>query len=301
MPKPVANYFRYFTPSVEMPAWGLAITASGFTKIAAGERYPPARHPSDHHLDWAKGRVLEALQIVLVTAGGGQMEMDACDSQRVEGGTAFAVLPNVWHRYQPDPSRGWTESWIEIQGPTVEQLLLKGVFKTETVIRLNALAAGLDVALESVHALARLAGPGFDPELSARAFSVLAAWNRCGNRHGGLSSIRKAVVAAERHLAENHTTAVNVEALSRRLGVAYSHFRREFREHTGFAPWKYVMHLRLTHARRLLASGDATLDDIASRLGFSSAFHFSAAFKQVYRLSPDRWRRQLRRERRGDS
>jgi AraC-like DNA-binding protein len=88
---------------------------------------------------------------------------------------------------------------------------------------------------------------------------------------------------------------VNVEALARRLGVAYSHFRREFKGHTGFAPWQYVLHLRLSRARRMLAAGDATLDEIAARLGFSSAFHFSATFKQSCGVSPDVWRKRLSR------
>jgi AraC-like DNA-binding protein len=77
------------------------------------------------------------------------------------------------------------------------------------------------------------------------------------------------------------------------LGVAYSHFRRAFRQHTGFAPWQYMLHLRLAQARRLLASPDATIEDAAGRLGFSSAFHLSAAFKRTFGLAPSRWRRQL--------
>ena len=84
-----------------------------------------------------------------------------------------------------------------------------------------------------------------------------------------------------------------LDALARRLGVAYSHFRRAFKQHTGYAPWQYVLSLRLAHARRALASTDCTLDEIAARLGFSSAFHFSAAFKRACGVAPSDWRRQL--------
>jgi len=66
--------------------------------------------------------------------------------------------------------------------------------------------------------------------------------------------------------------------------------RRAFRAQTGFAPWQYVMHLRLTRARRLLASSDAKLDEVAARVGFSSGFHLSFAFKRAFGQSPDTWR-----------
>jgi transcriptional regulator GlxA family with amidase domain len=43
----------------------------------------------------------------------------------------------------------------------------------------------------------------------------------------------------------------------------------------------------------MLTSSDAILDDIAARVGFSSGFHLSNAFKQAYGESPDKWRRTL--------
>jgi transcriptional regulator GlxA family with amidase domain len=40
----------------------------------------------------------------------------------------------------------------------------------------------------------------------------------------------------------------------------------------------------------LLVSTDVTLDDVATRLGFSSAFHFSTAFKREFGIAPQHWR-----------
>lgn len=295
MPTPAPDYFRYFTPTADWAAWGLALTASGCTRITPGAAYPPARHPADHHFRWEHGRVLEALQIVSISAGRGRLEVRGRKPQVVTAGMAFVVLPQVWHRYRPDAASGWTESWIEVQGPAVERLLAQRVFPLPTAVRAGASDSGLEAALEAVHAVARKARPGFDPELAALALVVLAAWTRCGEGRAEPSRMRRAILAAERHLAERLAEPVNIETLARRLGVAYSHFRRAFREHTGYAPWKYVLHLRLMQARRLLAGTDATLDDIAARLGFSSGFHLSAAFKQAYGISPNRWRRELSR------
>ncbi len=294
MPERTRDFFRYFISTPEGATWGLDVTAAGWSGVPAGAPYPVARHPADHHFDWEHGRVLAALQILFVGRGRGTFESRTAGVFEVAAGDAFCLVPGEWHRYRPDPATGWDESWVELHGPLVERLAAAGVVSAADPVRRDVIAAGLDAALEAVHARARQGGPGFDPGRAGAGFAVLAAWAQAGRMHPPRTRLARAVLEAERHLAEHYHEAVNVEALARRLGVAYSHFRRAFREHTGFAPWQYVLHLRLTRARRLLAAGDATLDDIAAQLGFSSAFHLSAAFKRSFGVSPMRWRDELR-------
>lgn len=294
MPTSASNYFRYFLPTPEQNVWGLGVTATGFTHVPPGSAYPISKHPDDHHFAWERGRVLEALQIVLIEAGRGTFEMRSGGPRLIEAGTAFVVLPGTWHRYRPDPAEGWDESWIEVQGPLVEGLLKNGVFSADGAVRSGAFLVGLDKALDEVHALARGGTPGFHPELSARAYAAVAAWALMAGNHAAPSRLMRAVLKGERYLAEHYAEPVNVEKLARTLGVAYSHFRRAFRRHTGYAPWQYILRLRLARARRqLAASDDATLEEIATRLGFSSGFHFSTSFKQAFGVAPDRWRRQM--------
>lgn len=295
MPTIPPDYFRYFASSPEIGRWGLGLTAAGFTAIPPDTPYPPKAHPSDHQLAWERGRVLEALQIVWISRGRGYFESRPTGKCAIAPGMAFVLVPKVWHRYRPDPATGWVESWIEVQGPTVERLLRGKVFSASDAVRMVDPAAGVESALDAVHFRARTAGPGFDPELASAALSVLAAWDKAARLQPARSRMVGAIAAAERHLAEHLAEPVNVEALARKLGVAYSHFRREFKSHTGFAPWQYVLHLRLSRARRLLAASDATLDEVAARLGFSSAFHLSNAFKRAFGVAPEPWRNSLAR------
>jgi len=293
MPGLPPDYFNYLPASPELAHWGLGVTAVGAARIAPGEPYPPQSHPADHYFAWSRGRRLDAFQIVLITAGRGCFESRKTGLCPVDTGSAFILFPKVWHRYRPDAETGWEEKWTEFRGPVVESLRRSGVLSTDSPLRKGALAAGLETAIDAVHSRVRNSQrPGFDPELSARMLGALGVWQSCG-RASPRSRLVRAVAEAERLLAEHLAEPVNIEAMARRLGVAYSHFRRAFKLHTGFAPWQYVLQQRLDRARRLLSSGDSTLDDIATRLGFSSAFHLSAAFKQAYGVAPDRWRRQF--------
>jgi AraC-like DNA-binding protein len=294
MPTTAPDYFHYLPASPELAHWGLGVTAAGVARIAPGAPYPARNHPNDHYFAWSRGRRLDAFQIILITAGRGVFETRETGPVEVETGTAFMLFPKVWHRYRPEAKTGWEEKWTEFRGPVVETLRRSGVLNPSSPIRKGAIAAGLETAIDAVHARVRHAQrPGFDPELSARMLGALAVWQACGRATPARSRLVRAVAEAERHLAEHLNEPVNIETLARRLGVAYSHFRRAFKLHTGFAPWQYVLQQRLDRARRLLSAGDSTLEDIAGRLGFSSAFHLSAAFKQAFGTAPDKWRRQF--------
>lgn len=297
MPAATADYFRYLPLPAAMETWGLAVTAAGFTVIKPGSPYPPTRHPSDHELIWDQGRRLDALQIISILGGSGWFESEATGLKRLTPGSAFLVIPMVWHRYRPDPRTGWTESWMELRGPIMRRLCKSGVLSAKSAVGRQTDEAGLNEALEAVHARMRHAGNAFDPELTARGFGVLAAWARVGRSHPVQTQATRAILEAERYFALHYTEPLNIAELASKLGIAYSHFRRQFTRHTGYAPWAYVLRLRLLRARRVLATEQLSLEEIARQLGFSSAFHFSAAFKKAFGDSPTLWRKQKKHRR----
>lgn len=286
------DYFRYLSHPPEAASWGVVVTAAGFTRVPPRTTYPPARHPPDHHFAWSAGRVLSTLQVVLITAGRGWFESTPNRRRTITPGTAFLLMPGAWHRYKPDPKTGWEESWVELQGPVIDKLKAIGVLDRDSIVRKNALLVGMDAALDAIHERARPLTARTDPEMSAAALKVLALWDRA-QRQNPLSRGQRSIAEAEKYLADHYAEPIDLSRLSRRLGMAYSYFRRTFRSHTGFAPWQYVLHLRLTHARRQLAAGDESVENMAARFGFSSAFHFSKAFKQAFGAAPSHWRRQL--------
>src|SRR5580700_5243543 len=120
------DYRRYLLNTPETKIWGIAVTAGGRQTCLAGTAYPPPGHPSDHHFSWENGRVLGACQIVLIAEGRGVFESRATGPVQAAAGTAFAVLPGVWHRDAPVLRTGCAVQWVELQGKTMVRLCEKG-------------------------------------------------------------------------------------------------------------------------------------------------------------------------------
>jgi AraC-like DNA-binding protein len=286
-----SDYHTYLVKPPEAELWGVAVTGCGRQTCPAGSPYPPPGHPADHVFSWANGRVLGSCQVVFISEGAGTFDSRATGAVPVSAGSALVVFPGVWHRYAPDPARGWSEHWIELQGPTLEALLQKGALTAaRAVIRVER-AVKLGALMEEIEARLRESAAGFAPEAAALGLHVLSLLVEAGRLNAPSRATTSFVARAERLLLDAVDRPPAIPDLARSLGVAYSHFRREFKRHTGLAPYQYVRRLRLEKARRLIGSSSESLQTIADRLGFASLFHLSAAFKQHYGQSPSRWRR----------
>ncbi|GAB2604279.1 AraC family transcriptional regulator [Paractinoplanes abujensis] len=82
-----------------------------------------------------------------------------------------------------------------------------------------------------------------------------------------------------------------VASLAARTGVSRASLARRFTEVVGESPMAYLTSWRLTLAADLLRQGDATLESVARRVGYGSAFALSTAFKRERGVSPQEYRR----------
>ncbi|MER6273403.1 AraC family transcriptional regulator [Streptomyces sp900105755] len=84
-----------------------------------------------------------------------------------------------------------------------------------------------------------------------------------------------------------------VEELGALAGLSRAAFARRFTTLVGQPPLSYLTWWRMTTAARLLRNYDAPLKTVANRVGYTSEFAFSTAFKREHGLTPGAYRRQL--------
>ncbi|WP_214412109.1 AraC family transcriptional regulator [Sphaerisporangium fuscum] len=82
-----------------------------------------------------------------------------------------------------------------------------------------------------------------------------------------------------------------VAELAARTGVSRAGLARRFTELVGEPPMSYLTGWRLALAADLLCEPDTTIGTVARKVGYSSSFALSAAFKRVRGISPQEYRR----------
>lgn len=102
-----------------------------------------------------------------------------------------------------------------------------------------------------------------------------------------------AVLRAQAWVADNVAMANPVESMTEQSGLAARSFKRRFRDATGHSPISYVQHLRVQHAKRMLARTEQSVEDIAWGVGYEDASAFHRLFKRITQVTPGTYRRKM--------
>jgi AraC family transcriptional regulator len=89
------------------------------------------------------------------------------------------------------------------------------------------------------------------------------------------------------------TGCPSIAELAQLCDISERHLMRVFKDTTGLTVGAYVEQMRTGRARDLLHR-NLPVKEIGAQLGFSSASHFSAAFRKATGMTPTAYRRQIR-------
>lgn len=104
-------------------------------------------------------------------------------------------------------------------------------------------------------------------------------------RHGSKDNYRR-VQRMVRFITEHATEPLTIIQISREAGLSAEYAMRLFRKHWGVTLWTFLIQQRVSHAKRLLALGDAKVADIAFQCGFGSVSRFYSAFTRHCHCPP---------------
>jgi AraC-like DNA-binding protein len=176
-----------------------------------------------------------------------------------------------------------------MKGDYVARLAERGFFSPESPV----MEIGLhDSVLELYHEIvdvARVEGPGYQQVLGSLIAHLMAHIHSLTLQHGKESANERIVQRAKFLLADNVAAHLDIEWLSKSLGLGYSRFRQIFKKCTGLSPYQYFLDLKINRAKELLQQGQFTVKEIAYMLSFDDPYYFSHLFKKKTGHPPSAW------------
>ena len=108
---------------------------------------------------------------------------------------------------------------------------------------------------------------------------------------------RRRAVEAALWLDERAHEAIDLEGAARAVDLSPFHFLRLFSRALGVTPHQYLVRARLRRAARLLTDQERSVTDVALEVGFADLSNFVRTFHRAAGVSPGRFRRAAKGER----
>lgn len=94
-----------------------------------------------------------------------------------------------------------------------------------------------------------------------------------------------------RHIETHYQRLKTLRQIAQECHVDAAYLCRLFQRHDHQSPYHFLMHLKMNLAAEWLQQPGALVKQVAEHAGFADQFHFSRAFKSVFGVAPDIFRR----------
>ena len=92
------------------------------------------------------------------------------------------------------------------------------------------------------------------------------------------------------YIEHNYMNDISVENIAESSGLNRSYFGKIFKDSVGKSPQEFLIHYRMIKAAELLKLTHYSVNEIGCAVGYPNQLHFSRAFKNIYGVSPRKWR-----------
>ncbi len=92
------------------------------------------------------------------------------------------------------------------------------------------------------------------------------------------------------YMREQLHQKLTIEEVATNVNMGYETYRKLFQKHYGISPGGFLLNEKMREAQRMLADKEATIKEVAVKLGYGDAYSFSKQFKKHSGYSPSHFR-----------
>ncbi len=228
--------------------------------------------------------------IEYVARGGGTVKLQG-RAHRLQPGRVFAYGPGIKQDIAGDPAEPLVKYFLDFAGREAKALLQTCGLAPGRVAQVHppsTLQAVFDELIDC-----GLRGRRHHAALCAKLLECLVL--KIADARSPAEDIETMAFAtyeqSQRHIQQHFGRLRTLGQIADECHVNSAYLCRLFQRYGHQSPYQYLVRLKMNLAADLLQQPGAMVKGVAAHAGFSDPFHFSRAFKSVFGLSPDAFRR----------
>ena len=127
-------------------------------------------------------------------------------------------------------------------------------------------------------------------DLPAISHTMYADFIHAVHKHNRDPKCSRQIDQCIHYIADHIEGKIDLADLAGHVGYADYYLSRKFKEETGISLKDYIKSAKTEHAKLLLLATDATVAQIAERLGYGSVSYFVRQFREAVGMTPSQWR-----------
>lgn len=227
--------------------------------------------------------------IELVVDGRGSLTLAGSD-HALSSGALFTYGPGIAHGIISDPGAPMRKYFVDLAGPGAARALARAGIPPGTMVHVappTRVRAIFDLLIDAGCS----GGATAAPLCAALATAALVAITSDAVALGRAQEPAYATyLRCRAWLDDRGSDAATITQAARACGVSAPYLCRLFRRYDRVSPGQLLRARRLQRGAELLADPRLRVADVADRLGYADAFHFSRAFTRAFGIAPQRFR-----------
>lgn len=214
----------------------------------------------------------------------------------LEAGYGFLITPDELAFYQADESEPWTYVWVGFSGTQAAEYINNiGLSVGQPVFKSEA----SEELYETVKDMMEHNTSGLSNDLRRNGqlgifLSVIAQSTQVAQKNEADKAnmyVRKAVS----FIQSNYCNPIKVTDVADYVCINRSYLYTLFQNSMGMSPQRFLATFRITKAAQLLQLTSLPIESIALSCGYHDPLVFAKAFRQMKKMSPTLYRREMRK------
>ncbi|KLU66120.1 arabinose operon regulatory protein [Desulfosporosinus acididurans] len=239
----------------------------------------------------SKRENLSSYLFFLILSGSGTLEYDGTTHCLKVGDCVFLDCKKPYsHRTSDDL---WKLNWVHFNGPNMSNIYAKYTerggrpcFHPEEITPYEEL-------LQELYEIASSDDYIRDMLIFSKISSLLTlimkeSWHPENTRRN--SPMKHNIQSVKSYLDVHYMKKVNLDNLANTFFINKYYLTRIFKEQFGMSINRYLLQIRITHAKQLLRFTDDTIETIAAECGMGDSNYFARMFKKVEGIAPSEFR-----------